>query len=60
MRALAHQGIFQYGIPYLGTILQNGVTQHTSLDEAPGGGWEVLAALPDGVDEMALLTRLLS
>jgi len=30
------------------------------LEEAPGGGWEVLAALPDGADEMALLTRLLS
>jgi putative protease len=29
------------------------------LDEAPGGGWEVSAKLPDAVDEMALLTRLL-
>ena len=29
-----------------------------SLDEAPGGGWEVCARLPDGADEMALLTRL--
>ncbi len=29
------------------------------LDEAPGGGWQVLARLPDVADEMALLTRLL-
>ena len=29
------------------------------LDEAPGGGWEVSAKLPDTVDEMALLTRYL-
>jgi len=30
------------------------------LEEAPGGGWEVLAVLPEGADEMALLTRLVS
>ena len=30
-----------------------------ALDEAPGGGWEVQAHLPEGADEMALLTRLL-
>ena len=29
------------------------------LAEAPGGGWEVQVRLPEGVDEMALLTRLL-
>ncbi len=29
-----------------------------ALDEAPGGGWEVCARLPDGADEMTLLTRL--
>ena len=30
-----------------------------SLDEAPGGGWEVHAKLPDVADRMALVTRLL-
>jgi putative protease len=30
------------------------------LDEAPGGGWEVKVRLPDGADEMTLLTRLLT
>jgi putative protease len=30
-----------------------------SLDEAPGGGWEVHAKLPDVADPMALVTRLL-
>ena len=29
------------------------------LDEAPGGGWEVQVRLPEAVDGMALLTRLL-
>ncbi|MDJ0741455.1 MAG: tRNA 5-hydroxyuridine modification protein YegQ [Gammaproteobacteria bacterium] len=29
------------------------------LDEAPGGGWEVWAPLPDGAGEMALVTRFL-
>ena len=29
------------------------------LEEAPGGGWEVRVRLPEGVDEMTLLTRLL-
>ena len=29
------------------------------LDEAPGGGWEVQARLPQGANEMALLTRFL-
>jgi putative protease len=29
------------------------------LDEAPGGGWQVSAKLPELVDEMALLTRSL-
>ena len=40
----------------LGSLQDN---QGRPLDEAPGGGWEVLARLPDGADEMALLTRLL-
>jgi putative protease len=30
------------------------------LDEAPGGGWDVLARLPDGATPMSLVTRFLA